>query len=102
MNFRVGWLDLVELRHHWIFDPAMCRHKWGALNKALPDITLYAVKSNPYPDLLQTIAAEGGCFDVASSAEIKMLEQRGVHPSRMIHTHPVKTDVRSKGQLFQE
>ena len=88
------WLDLVETTPSLVFDPAMCRHKWGALSKALPDVTLhYAVKSNPYPDLLQTIAAEGGCFDVASSAEIKMLEHQGVHPSRMIHTHPVKTDV---------
>ena len=88
------WLDLVETTPSLVFDPAMCRHKWGALTKALPGITLhYAVKSNPYPDLLQTIAAEGGCFDVASSAEIKILEHQGVHPSRMIHTHPVKTDL---------
>ena len=88
------WLDLIETTPSLVFDPTICRHKWDALTKALPGVTLYyAVKSNPYPDLINTIAAEGGCFDVASSAEIKMLENQGVHPSRMIHTHPVKTDV---------
>ncbi len=88
------WLDLIETTPSLVFDPTICRHKWNALTKALPGVTLYyAVKSNAYPDLINTIAAEGGCFDVASSAEIKMLEHQGVHPSRMIHTNPVKTDV---------
>ena len=88
------WLDLIETTPSLVFDPTICRHKWNALTKALPGVTLYyAVKSNPYPDLINTIAAEGGCFDVASSAEIKMLEHQGVHPSRMIHTHPIKTDI---------
>ena len=87
------WLDLIETTPSLVFDPAICRQKWNALTKALPGVTLYyAVKSNPYSDLLQTIAAEGGCFDVASSAEIKMLEHRGIRPSRMIHTHPIKTE----------
>ena len=88
------WLDLVETTPSLVFDPEVCRQQWTDLSRALPGVTLYfAVKSNPYPGLLQTIADEAGCFDVASAAEMKMLEQQGVHPSRMIHTHPIKTDV---------
>jgi len=76
-----------------VFDPEICRRQWSDLSSALPGVTLYyAVKSNPYPGLLQTIANEGGHFDVASAAEIKMLEHEGIHASRMIHTHPIKTD----------
>ena len=87
------WLDLVETTPSLVFDPEICRRQWRDLSSALPGVTLYyAVKSNPYSGLLQTIASEGGCFDVASAAEIKMLEHAGVHASRMIHTHPIKTD----------
>ena len=93
-EFAHTWLDLVETTPSLVFDPEVCRQQWTDLSRALPGVTLYyAVKSNPYPGLLQTIADEAGCFDVASAAEMKMLEQQGVHPSRMIHTHPIKTDV---------
>ena len=87
------WLDLVETTPSLVFDPDICRRQWDDLSNALPGVILYyAVKSNPYPGLLQTIANEGGHFDVASAAEIKMLENEGIHASQMIHTHPIKTD----------
>ena len=87
------WLDLVETTPSLVFDPDICRRQWEDLSNALPGVILYyAVKSNPYPGLLQTIANEGGHFDVASAAEIKMLENEGIHASQMIHTHPIKTD----------
>ena len=44
------------------------------------------------PRSITDIANEGGHFDVASAAEIKMLENEGIHASQMIHTHPIKTD----------
>ena len=87
------WLDLVETTPSLVFDPDICRRQWDDLSNALPGVILYyAVKSNPYPGLLQIIANEGGHFDVASAAEIKMLENEGIHASQMIHTHPIKTD----------
>lgn len=87
------WLGLIKTTPSLVFDPEICRRQWNELSSALPGVTLhYAVKSNPYPGLLQTVASEGGCFDVASAAEIKMLEHEGIHASRMIHTHPIKTD----------
>ena len=87
------WLGLIKTTPSLVFDPEICRRQWNELSSALPRVSLYyAVKSNPYPGLLQTVASEGGCFDVASAAEIKMLEHEGIHASRMIHTHPIKTD----------
>ena len=88
-----SWLNLIEATPALVFDPEICRSQWFDLGAALPNVRLfYAVKSNPYSGLLQTIAGAGGCFDVASSAEIRMLEHEGVHASSMIHTHPIKTD----------
>ena len=88
-----SWLDLIEATPALVFDPEICRRQWVDLGAALPNVRLfYAVKSNPYSGLLQTIAEAAGSFDVASSAEIRMLEHEGIHASRMIHTHPIKTD----------
>ena len=87
------WLGLIETTPSLVFDPEICRRQWNELSSALPGVNLhYAVKSNPYSGLLQTVANEGGCFDVASAAEIKMLENEGIHASRTIHTHPIKTE----------
>ena len=87
------WLGLIETTPSSVFDPEICRRQWNELSSALPGVNLYyAVKSNPHPGLAQTVANESGCFDVASAAVIKMLEYEGIHASRMIHTHPIKTE----------
>lgn len=87
------WLSLVDTTPAMVFDPHVCRAQWADLSQALPGVDLfYAVKSNPYPELLSILATEGAQFDVASAAEIRMLESVGVGASRMIHTHPIKTD----------
>ena len=42
------------------------------LDRSLPAVTLfYAVKANPHPGILQTLAAIGAKFDVASQGEIE-------------------------------
>jgi ornithine decarboxylase len=87
------WLSGVESTPALVFDPAICQRQWALLSDALPGVTLYyAVKSNPHHDLLQTMADLDAHFDVASAAEIHLLEQVGVSPTRMIHTHPIKTE----------
>lgn len=88
-----AWLSLVESTPALVFDPAVCRAQWALLSEALPGVDLfYAVKSNPHAELLTTLASMGAQFDVASAAEIRMLESAGVSANRMIHTHPIKTD----------
>jgi len=74
-----------------IFDPNKVRSTWHALQNALPGVSLfYAVKSNPYPSLLKTLALEGASFDAASAPEIQALLSLGVPVSQIIHTHPIK------------
>ena len=76
-----------------LFNPNRVRDNWRALQQALPNVTLYyAVKSNPYHSLLATLVNEGASFDVASTPEIQALLPFGVPTSRMIHTHPIKTE----------
>ena len=76
-----------------LFNPNRVRDTWRALQQALPNVTLYyAVKSNPYHSLLATLVNEGASFDIASAPEIQALLPFGVPTSRMIHTHPIKTE----------
>lgn len=87
------WLNLVDSTPAMVFDPAVSRAQWQQLTDALPGVDLfYAVKSNPHTELLASLASLGAHFDVASLAEIRLLESVGVSAGRMIHTHPIKTD----------
>ena len=52
----------------------------------------YAIKANPHPGVIQTLANQGCNFDIATSGEIKLLQVAKVEPSRCIHTHPIKRD----------
>ncbi|KAJ8325145.1 Ornithine decarboxylase [Batrachochytrium dendrobatidis] len=62
--------------------------QWKAL---LPRVEpFYAIKCNPDPAILQTLAALGTGFDCASKAEIDMVLEQGVDPSRIIYANPCK------------
>jgi ornithine decarboxylase len=39
---------------------------------------------------VQTVIAEGGCLDLATTGEVQLVERLGVAPGRCIHTHPIK------------
>jgi len=50
----------------------------------------YAVKCNPDPMVLKTLASLHTGFDCASKAEIQMALDQGVHPSKIIYANPCK------------
>lgn len=50
----------------------------------------YAVKCNPDPEVLTTLAAAGSGFEIASAAELEMLLPLGVDPERVLYSNPVK------------
>ena len=52
---------------------------------------LLAVKCNPDPQVLRLLAALGTGFDCASKAEIDLVLNAGVDPSRIIYAQPCKT-----------
>ena len=76
-----------------VLDCDVLRAQYRALQSALPTVKLYyAIKSLPHRDALAALAAEGACFDVATSGEIRMLRDIGANPGATIHTHPIKRD----------
>nr|QWQ66219.1 lysine decarboxylase 1 [Phlegmariurus tetrastichus] len=73
-------LDLavvVQLFNDWI----------AALPKVKP---YYAVKCNPSPPLLSTLAALGAGFDCASKSELEQIISMGVSAQRIIFANPCK------------
>ncbi|KAJ4962601.1 hypothetical protein NE237_022540 [Protea cynaroides] len=64
--------------------------KW---NRSLPNVRpFYAVKCNPEPALLGTLAALGAGFDCASRAEIEAVLALGVSPDRIVYANPCKAE----------
>jgi len=81
-----------------ILDCNVLRQQYRALAKALPGVDLhYALKPWPERAVVETLAAEGSWFDLATTGEVKLVRQAGIDPARCIHTHPIKrdTDIRA-------
>jgi ornithine decarboxylase len=76
-----------------ILDCERVRVQYRKLRKALPAVDLhYALKPMPHPSVVNTIVAEGGFLDLATTGEVQLVERLGVAPERCIHTHPIKRD----------
>ena len=59
--------------------------------RELPGVrAYYAMKSNPAPEVLATLAARGSGFEIASLGELRMLERAGVDPADVLYSNPVK------------
>jgi ornithine decarboxylase len=76
-----------------ILDCERVRVQYRKLRKALPGVDLhYALKPMPHPSVVNTIVAEGGFLDLATTGEVQLVERLGVAPERCIHTHPIKRE----------
>jgi ornithine decarboxylase len=74
-----------------ILDCERVRAQWRKLKKALPGVDLhYALKAMPHPAVVQTVIAEGGFLDLATSGEVQLVKRIAVPAERCIHTHPIK------------
>jgi ornithine decarboxylase len=74
-----------------VMQPHLVARRYRALAERLSGFRLhYAVKALPHPIVLTTIALCGGGFDVATSAEVDLLQQLGLPMDRCIHTNPIK------------
>jgi len=64
---------------------------WFEWQEALPDVRpYYAVKCNPDPRIINTLAILGSNFDCASRAEIDLVLKTGVSPARILYANPCK------------
>lgn len=50
----------------------------------------YAVKCNPDPHVLRTVAEAGGGFEIASSGELGLVQAAGADPADVLYSNPVK------------
>lgn len=76
-----------------VLDCEALRRRYRELCTALPNVRMYyAIKSLSALPVLETLQAEGAAFDVATTGELKLLEQIGADPAATIHTHPIKRD----------
>ena len=74
-----------------ILDCERVRVQWRKLKRALPHVDLhYALKPMPHPAVVDTVIAEGGFLDLATTGEVQLARRLGVAPERCIHTHPIK------------
>ncbi|MCA2216500.1 type III PLP-dependent enzyme [Jidongwangia harbinensis] len=63
----------------------------AAFARALPGVrTFYAMKCNPAPEVLTTLAAGGAGFEIASIGELRTLRRLGVDPAEVLYSNPVK------------
>ena len=66
--------------------------QFNRFRKALPEVTpYYAIKANPYPDIIEKLGTLGANFDVASAAEMKHVLNLGIAPSRIIFANTIKS-----------
>lgn len=74
-----------------VVDVATVVSQYADLRRALPDaLVYYAVKANPLPEVVQSLAGAGACLDVASAPEIEQCLALGIAATRMSFGHTVK------------
>ncbi len=89
------WRKLVEQHGSplLVLDCQKLRDTFHNLQQALPGVDLYyAIKSLSAVPVLEVLQAEGANFDIATTGEIRLMQQIGADPAKTIHTHPIKRD----------
>jgi ornithine decarboxylase len=67
------------------------RTQVARFKQAFPRVEpFYAIKANPHPEILATLAATGAGFDVASRAELESVIEAGAAPERIIFANTIK------------
>mmetsp|Transcript_14660 Transcript_14660/g.41222 ORF Transcript_14660/g.41222 Transcript_14660/m.41222 type:complete len:505 (-) Transcript_14660:251-1765(-) len=82
---------IMEHPLFYIYDLGALSRTYSAWVESMPRVQpFYAVKCNPDPGILATLADLGAGFDCASNSELQAVLQLGVCPSRMIFANPAK------------
>lgn len=85
---------LADMDHPTPFlmcDLETVRMRYRAFTWAMPEIqTHYAVKCNPSPEIITTLAEMGSRFEVASIGELDAIMALGVRAADVLYSNPVK------------
>jgi ornithine decarboxylase len=75
----------------YVLNLSVLEHVYKEWTEALPHVQpYYAVKCNPTPEILRTLAEVGSSFDCASPTEIQQVLDLGVEPERILYANPCK------------
>ena len=78
----------------FVVDLRVVGAQYDRLQRAFGEARIhYAVKCNPEPRILETLARRGSSFEVASCNELLVLRDLGVSPDRVLFSNPVKSPV---------
>jgi len=94
----VGGRDLTDLilnqkpeDSFYVLDLGILERAYKEWTRVFPTIRpFYAVKCNPDPGIVETLANLGSSFDCASPAEIELVSGMGVEQERIIYANPCK------------
>lgn len=74
-----------------VLDRSILRQTYHEVAQSLPGAEVhYAIKANPHPEVLATLAAEGCGFEVSSVPELQLVLDLGVAAERILSSNPVK------------
>ena len=92
MHFHsVGGEPAAPLTPYLCMDLARVERAYRELRTALPEADVhYAMKCNPDPRILRTLAGAGASFEIASAGELSELIAVGVRPPDVLFSNPVK------------
>jgi len=77
----------------YVYDLKLLKNLKTKWDNLMPNITpYYAVKCNPNPEIIKTLAKENTFFDCASPNEIKLVLDSGISPDRIIYANPCKKE----------
>src|SRR5262245_33341032 len=75
-----------------LLDRATVRRAYAHMRAALPEAgCYYAVKANPHPEVLRTLADLGCGFEVSSPDELQAVTALAVPAARIISSNPIKS-----------
>ncbi|RHY22706.1 hypothetical protein DYB32_009424 [Aphanomyces invadans] len=84
-------IETGEENAFYVVDTSAVEDRFNLWMKYLPYVKpYYAVKCNPDPSILKTLARLGTGFDCASQAEIQEVLKLGVDPRSIIYANPCK------------
>ncbi len=67
--------------------------QYKTFKKALPEVMpYYAIKANPYPEIIKKFVELGAGFDVASANEMNTVLELGASPEKIIFANTIKSN----------
>ncbi|MCX5687518.1 MAG: type III PLP-dependent enzyme [Candidatus Omnitrophica bacterium] len=76
-----------------LIEEDLLEKQFKTFHNALPEVTpYYAIKANPYPEIIKKFVELGAGFDVASANEMNTVLELGANPEKIIFANTIKSN----------